>query len=286
MPGHSLYFEAIGTQWLIETQAPLPEAVRSRTMAMIEAYDKTYSRFRSDSLVSAIASQAGVYTFPDDAPKLFALYEQLYELTDGKMTPLVGRLLEELGYDADYSLKRRSVVQAVPRLETVLTRSARTITTTRPLVIDIGAAGKGYLVDKIAAILDESESTYTIDASGDMRISGNKIERIGLEDPRNPERVIGVVELKNNSMCGSATQRRAWGDGLHHIVDPDTRQSTTGILASWVITKEAVVADGLATALFFVPGERLASSFDFAYVCLRVDGSVDYSSNFKGELFI
>lgn len=281
----SLRFEAIGTQWVIETDNPMRAATKDAMMNMIEDFDKTYSRFRADSLVSKIAQQAGTYVFPDDARDLFGLYEQFYTLTEGKMTPLIGHLLEELGYDAQYSLQPQSTIHQVPVLGSVISRQGSVITTTEPLVIDIGAIGKGYLIDKIAALLDADSQPYMIDGSGDMRVCGNRYERIGLEDPRNPSRIIGVIELTNTSLCGSAVQRRAWGDGLHHIVDPDTLSPTTGTLATWVTAKTAAIADGLATALFFTEPEQLVDDFDFTYVRLLEDGTVEYSENFTGELF-
>ncbi|HEV7952266.1 MAG TPA: hypothetical protein VGO98_02725, partial [Candidatus Saccharimonadales bacterium] len=58
------------------------------------------------------------------------------------------------------------------------------------------------------------------------------------------------------------------------------------IIATWAIAKGAMISDGLATALFFTDPEKLAQSFAFQYVRIHQNGSVDYSSNFDGELFL
>jgi len=49
-------FDAIGTHWEIESYEPLTDGVRKKVLDRIESFDKTYSRFRTDSLVTEIAS--------------------------------------------------------------------------------------------------------------------------------------------------------------------------------------------------------------------------------------
>ncbi|WP_449488082.1 FAD:protein FMN transferase [Streptomyces purpurascens] len=84
---------------------------------------------------------------------------------------------------------------------------------------------------------------------------------------------------------GACADRRAWADGLHHVVDARTGLPVRGVVATWVVADEAAVADGLATALFFTEGRRLAREFDFAYVRMHADGHAEVSRNFPGEVF-
>jgi len=285
MPKHSLSFEALGTQWSIETKHELSQAVVERVYARIAAFDATYSRFRSDSLVGSIANSEGSFTFPDDAATLFAFYKKLYDISAGKVTPLIGEMLERAGYDADYSFIQQAQ-KPLPRWEDVMRWEAPVLTTVQPIVLDVGAAGKGYLVDRICGLLDEAEvQEYVVDASGDLRHRGIMPNLVGLEDPRAPGKIIGAVEVMNKSLCASASNRRAWGDGMHHVFDPDTATPTTDIIATWVMADTALVADGLATALFFVQPKVLARSFDFDYVCMYSNGTIDYSYGFEGNLY-
>lgn len=273
-------FAAIGTEWSIETDIPLSVKVKEMIEKTIEAFDQTYSRFRPDSLVTQISHTAGNYIFPDSAIELFDLYKQLYIATEGKVTPLVGRLLENLGYDATYSLVKKNQKVTVPALESLQWNGTQ-LTVTQPILIDIGAIGKGYLVDSVAALLAQEHQAYTIDASGDIYTAGAMGERIGLEDPHEEGKVLGVVSLQNASLCGSATNRRRWGADLHHIVDPDTGSSTKGIAATWVIAQTAALADGLATALFFTDPEVLQKKFIFEYICFNDNRSMRYSKNME-----
>jgi thiamine biosynthesis lipoprotein len=282
---HKWQFTALGTGWSLETEHSLAMDVRSEIRQRIDTYEATYSRFRPDSLVAQLAQKAGTVEFPEDVVPLMELYECLYKSTGGRMTPLIGRTLEAAGYDAGYSFQSRQQ-QPVPDWQAVLRRERTHLTATIPLTLDVGAAGKGYLVDIVAGILHAAKiHDYVIDASGDVLHEGRSENRIGLEHPHDPSMVIGVVDVRNRSLCASATNRRAWGNGMHHIFDPHTQAPVRGVVATWVIAKTALVADGLATALFFAESEALSHVYDFEYVRMFEDGSLDYSANFSGELF-
>jgi FAD:protein FMN transferase len=281
----ALRFEAIGAPWQIDTRDPMPERVVADVNARIDAFDSTYSRFRSDSLVAQIGSQTGTFTFPPDAATLFNLYRKLYLATDGAVSPLVGSALETLGYDRVYSLKQSGVAVAVPRWDEAFDWDGRTLTVTRPVLIDVGAAGKGYLVDIVAEILVRNGiHEYVVDASGDMVHAGIDALRVGLEHPLDTSQAIGIIELQNASLCASATNRRAW-NGMHHVIDVTTGLPTSAVIATWAVAATALEADGLATALFFSDGERLAEIFEFDWVRMFADGRVERSANLNGELF-
>ena len=174
----------------------------------------------------------------------------------------------------------------VPAWDDVLSIDGSVVTSTEPLLLDVGAAGKGFLVDEVARLLEASGVTaFVIDASGDLVHRGADVERVGLEDPLHPGRLIGVVNLSNAALCASSTARRRWGDGLHHVVDPATAEPVGGVVATWVTSSSCAVADGLATALFFTAPDQLWPHFTFDWVRLHADGSADYSATFDGALF-
>lgn len=281
---HSYCFEALGTQWAIETDEELSSLLKDHIHNRIELFDKVYSRFRSDSLITEIANQPGRYTFPLDARALFDFYKHLYDVSDGKVTPLIGDMLSRAGYDATYSLNPTPQQPALT-WDQAMSWDDLTLTTAQPVTLDVGAAGKGYLVDIIAKIIDEYVDNYVIDASGDIRHKGTSKNTVGLEHPLDAGKVIGLVEVENRSLCASATTRRAWGEGMHHIFDPDEMAPTKDIIATWVIADDAMIADGLATALFFVEAKKMSKRYDFEYVKMHANGSVEYSKYFETKLF-
>lgn len=291
----SFAFEAIGTQWEIETHEPLSRGLQQRILDRIEQFDRTYSRFRPDSLVSRVAAapNGGCFDFPEDSIALFDLYDRLHTATEGAVDPLVGRDLELLGYDPTYSLAPasafvRSKAYALGRANWSkdIVRDGTSLITRRPLVIDVGAAGKGYLVDIVSEILCEAGFTeFVVDGSGDLRHSGEYSIQVGLEHPFNPQLVIGVINLQGRALCASAVTRRVWGDGLHHVLDARTGAPVHDVVATWVVADKAATADGLATAFFFTNGNDLAEVFRFSYVRMFVDGHTEISQNFEGELY-
>ena len=279
-------FDAIGTGWQIDTAEPIAPALSTRIQARIEEFDRTYSRFREDSLVATIARSVGTFVFPDDAAALFDTYRRLYTATDGRMSPLVGRSMDDLGYDRAYSLRPTGMVRSAPHWDEAFSWDGRGLTTLRPVSIDVGAAGKGYLVDIVLGLLAEAGHTEVIvDASGDIRHSGADPIRVALEHPKNPDKAIGIANIGNGSICASASNRRAWGDGLHHVVDATTGLPTRRVIATWAITTLALEADGIATALFFTDPERIDTEFSFDWVRMLSDGRVECSTGFDGEIF-
>jgi len=286
---HEWSFQAIGTSWWIgiyqQVSADKRIQLQQQIAERIEQFDRTYSRFRSDSLVTQIARSAGSYPLPTDAQKLFNLYRELYKISGGLVTPLIGQVLSDAGYDAGYSLEPHKLTTP-PAWDDVLHLQDTILTTSQPVLLDFGAAGKGYLVDIISDLLKQAAVTqFCVDASGDMYVNAlAEPLRIGLEHPADAAQVIGVAKVQQGALCGSAGNRRAWA-GYHHIMNPHTLQPAKTIKAAWVAAENTMLADGLTTALFFVQHSELHAAFAFAHCVVYDDNSVQCSADFPAELF-
>jgi thiamine biosynthesis lipoprotein len=278
-------FEAIGTHWRIDTGEALPPPVAEAVADRVTRFDRDWSRFRADSRIAALATP-GRHRLADDAGPLLAFYGELYAATAGRVTPLVGRALEVLGYDATYRLRPSGEAAAVPAWDDAIAWDGEYLDVVTPIVLDVGAAGKGYLVDLVSDLLvGAGIPEHIVDASGDLRTRGVPM-RIALEHPLDPRKAVGVAELPDGAFCASATTRRAWGDGLHHVLDPATGLPTRGVLATWVLAPTALVADGIATALFFDAEPGFIAHRATAFARMFHDGSVDVSPDFPGEMFL
>jgi FAD:protein FMN transferase len=282
-------FDAIGTLWRIDTPEPLPDAIRNAVTERIDRFDRDWSRFRDDSLVSRIAREPGRHRLPADAGPLLALYRELYTASGGRVSPLVGRALESLGYDAAYRLTRSATREPVPAWDDAIAWHGEFLDTVAPVVVDVGAAGKGYLVDLVGELLsDLGVDTQVVDAGGDLRSRGVPL-RVALEHPADPSKAIGVVELgggaTDGALCASASNRREWGAGLHHVLDAITGAPTADVVATWAIAPTALIADGAATALFFDTDPRFYADHGVSTVRMFSNGRVEYSPSFSGELF-
>jgi len=281
-------FTAIGTQWVISGAAPLPDSTRDRVRAAMDEYDLIYSRFRDDSVVSRLAREGGTAQLPAHAVPLLELYERLYELTGGAMTPLVGGALERLGYDADYTLVPHGAPSPAPALAQTMRRNGRRIALSAPASIDVGAAGKGQLVDLVTdALASEGAREFTVDAGGDLRVERAEPVPVALEHPADPTLAVGVVSLAagRGAIAGSAINRRAWGDGLHHVVDGRTGLPVHDVVASWAIAATAMLADAAATALFFLPGPVVQRELGVDWVTVLPEGRMLCSAGLREGMF-
>ncbi len=279
-------FKAIGTQWHIQF-SPDNEALVQTIKDRIELFEQNYSRFRGDSFVGQIAQQEGSYKLPDDAEKMLGLYRKLYDISNGKVTPLIGSVLVEAGYDKDYSLTPKDVIHKAELWDDVMQYNPPFLTTKKPLQLDFGGLGKGYIVDIVADILrDNNVLDFSINAGGDIAYSTTKQEvfRVGLEDPEDKTKIVGIADLVNKSIAGSSGNRRAWANH-HHIIDPDSTESPRHIAALWVVADTTLFADGLATALFFMEPDVLQQHFSFEYLIVYSDRSMKKSEGFEGEVY-
>jgi thiamine biosynthesis lipoprotein len=289
MTTQSTTFEAIGTTWSIQIDELIEDKVWTglfvRLQRRIASFDKAYSRFRSDSLVTRISKKAGSYPLPDDGFKLLQFYEQLYKATDGKVTPLIGQTMAEAGYDATYSLQPKELHHP-PKWEDVLSYDKDKLTVTEPVLLDFGAAGKGYLVDIVSELIEgQGIRDYLVNAGGDMRYRSSERHEIsvGMENPFDTSEAVGVIALANQSLCASAGSKRTW-EGYNHIIDPTILQSPEQVVATWVAAEDTMTADGLATALCMQPAQTL-DQFSFSYALLRQDMSIVRSKDFPVTLF-
>lgn len=276
-------FDAIGTRWEITSEHVLSASATAAVSALIDDFDRTWSRFRSDSLVRRI-SDGGRIPTPPDAEVLLTVYRQLSAASSNAVTPLIGASLEALGYDATYSLRPGAPLAAPADWERLLCWDDEYLTLARPATIDIGAIGKGRLVDLVLAALGHLDGAVTVNAGGDIASRGATL-RVALEHPYDSTRAIGVFALRDDALCGSATNRRTWGAGLHHVIDGRTGLPIQEWVATWAMANDAMTADAISTALFFDGGVELAADWGVEWVRMSTDGRVSMSPGCQAELF-
>jgi FAD:protein FMN transferase len=284
-------FEVLGTMFSITVWDPISEesfaeqVYRARMHA--EGFDALYSRFKPASLVTTLSTQKGIFEVPHDLVAMLRLYERLGDATGGAINPAVGFALEDTGYDTAYTLRAKENIRPVPCLADALKiLDDIHIELMQPVLLDLGALGKGYLVDRIHDDLRcAGLKHFLVDGSGDVRYASPDQEPIvcGLEHPHDPQQVIGTLSLTGGSLCASATNRRRWGDRNHYF-HPDTGESPGDIIATWVYAPEAALADGLSSALFFVPPEELYA-FTFEYCIINAQMERKNSAGFAAEFF-
>jgi thiamine biosynthesis lipoprotein len=259
------------------------DGILDKIKKRIEVFDKNYSRFRNDSFVTKMSQETGTYILPTDAKPMLDLYNQLYDLTEGHMTPLIGQALSDAGYDAHYSFSKKDM-RRVPEWDDCLNYDFPKLTIKKPVLLDFGALGKGYLVDIIGELLEQNGChQYVINAGGDILVAGQTVQA-ALEHPADTTQAVGVAEITNQALCGSAGNRRAWGT-YTHIMDPMSLTSPKHIAAVWAVADQAMLADALTTALYFTSAEALHKRYTFEYALVNEHFGLEYSRGFPAEFF-
>jgi FAD:protein FMN transferase len=184
---------------------------------------------------------------------------ELAEATGGAFDPAVGHLLEARGFDRHYrtGLTFRSGIEPCARpsfRDVELDRDAGTITLHRPLLLDLGAIAKGLAVDLAAEQLARLAPGVAVDAGGDCLVRGSTTTgrpwRVGIQHPRESERLLTVVEVPAGAVCTSGGYARRGHGPLHaqHLIDARSGRAVAGIASATVVAPTALAADALATA--------------------------------------
>ncbi|MBI2644862.1 FAD:protein FMN transferase [Candidatus Uhrbacteria bacterium] len=280
-------FTAMGTVWKITLWDHATPEMERIIIRQIRLFEDTYSRFIKTSWLSSLTDRIGVVEIPRDFFEILVVYKKLYTLSEKKCTPLIGSVLQDLGYDREYSLIAQKNISEPPDFDkAVFIIDERSIELKEKVSFDIGAVGKGYAIDMLSHFLRARGcERFLVDGSGDLFYSGTGEEiRVGLEDPKDFEKAIGVVSVTDGAICGSGGNRRAWGV-YYHIVDPYSLNSPKNILATWVRADRALLADGLATCLFLCDPENFCKDFSFEYCILYDDYTIQRSEGFLVELY-
>ena len=143
--------------------------------------------------------------------------------------------------------------------------------------ITLGGIAKGYAIDRATAVLKEQGiSSALVDAGGDIRTIGNKTGRhwtVALQNPRNKEEFITRLALDDHAVATSGDYERYYDSSkkAHHIMDPKTGKSATGLISVTIIADSCIDADALATTVFVMGQEKgmeLIESIDDAETLL------------------
>lgn len=126
------------------------------------------------------------------------------------------------------------------------------------VTVDLGGIGKGYAVDRMAAMLGEWEIHCAIVHSGQSSVCaiGSPGDRegwvIALGGPTAPGASREKLVLRDRALSGSAqtTDDR-------HIIDPRDGKPVAAAVAAWAIAPSAALADALSTAFVVMSDEEV-----------------------------
>ncbi len=133
--------------------------------------------------------------------------------------------------------------------------------------IGVAGVGKGWIIDAVFLHLRSLGWEHVIvNIGGDLRASGlgpdGRPHHITMLDPYETDRSAGTLEVRDRAVAtsGNYFRTRTIGDlSVGHIVDPRTGHPPAFDGSVTVLTRDAAMADALATAMFVLgPDEGLA----------------------------
>ena len=209
-------------------------------------------------------------------PGLFSLLEtavEYHEETEDAFDITVGPLIRAWGFfagdgrvPADEEV--RSVLAAIGTEHLDLDSGPRTVAfDTAGVEIDLGGIAKGYGVDCAARVLRKcaiesaliNGGTSTVYAIGSP--PGQDGWEVGVRDPKDAERTIDTVRLKDAALSTSGSYEKFFklDDKLYcHIIDPRRGYPVEGMLSATAVARTATASDALSTAFFILGVEGTA----------------------------
>jgi thiamine biosynthesis lipoprotein len=274
--------EAMGCRFEVVFNAgEVPEATELG-MAVLDLVDEIEGRisiYRSDTEFSRINAAAGAWvTVSADTLGLLMLARDLHAQTAGGFDVAAGPLVSAWGF-----LKRQGRTPEPHELAVALSASG-----SRHLEIDEagsrvrllatgaelnpGAIGKGWAIDRGLSFLRGSGVPSVLVHGGQSSVGaigtqgpslpGRGGWTVGLRHPLRPGRRLATITLHDKALgtSGSGTQffiER--GKRLGHILDPRTGRPAEGVVSATVVAESAAEADALATAIYVLGSDGLAS---------------------------
>lgn len=131
--------------------------------------------------------------------------------------------------------------------------------------IDLGGIAKGYAVDKaIEALKKNNIKRALVNAGGDLYALGTDRQgekwQIGVQDPREEDKIIDIIKVKDRAVATSGDYRRYFtleGKRFSHIVNPKTGLTVQDVpMSVTIIGPDATTTDALSTGVFVLGPEE------------------------------
>lgn len=287
--------EAQGTTYTVKyiglEQAELPTTVDS----LLNAIDASMSTYIESSTISKLNNGDSAIIEPIFM-EVFLLSKKINSETDGAFDPTLAPIIEAWGFDfAEAKSMDTNKVNELMKLcgfEQFILEGNVLHKKTKEAKLNFNAIAQGYSVDLIGQLLkDRGIKDYYVELGGEVIVSGLNRDsvawRIGIDKPegQNLERKLSaIVNLKNQAMVTSGNYRKfveVDGKKYSHSINPKSGFPTAdSLLSATIISREAAVADAMATACM-VKGYEDCKDF----VSKRKElGAILIYANAKGEL--
>ena len=197
------------------------------------------SHYDAASVVSQISAAAGVrrVAVPPELAEVLAQARRVSERTGGAFDITVG------GLPIDYRKLR---------LE-----GGRAFLLEKGMKIDPGGIAKLYILEAGRRVLEAcGVRRALVNGGGDVVAHSDGAPwKVGVRDPRGPQRLLGTVALARGAVASSGDYERP-----HHIIDPRTGYPAHGMRGVTLVAREVEAVNGLGPAIMVLgmeAGKRL-----------------------------
>jgi FAD:protein FMN transferase len=259
--------------------------------------DRLLSNYRPESEWSLVNRDAGTRPVVV-SPELFALLQSCLEYSrqsQGAFDISVGPLVRTWGFFKGEGRfpphsNVRSALRRVGYRHVELNATARTVRFTRPGVeLDPGGIGKGYAVDRMAAILARAGVQRALVSAAGSSIYGAGAPPdeprgwvISIRAPRSAEAIAAQIYLKDQSLSTSGSDEKfffAKGRRWAHIIDPRTGYPAQGVDSVSVFADRAIDSEAW-TKPFFINGRAWTAAHKPAglrvFFCAEAPGACEW----------
>jgi thiamine biosynthesis lipoprotein len=254
-------FKAMACMAEIQVYADDPKTARSACHAAqreVERIEAKYSRYRDDSVTSAINRGAGGDPVAVDAETsgLLDYADACWKQSDGLFDITSGVLRRVWDFKSGVPPSDSAIADVLEHIGWQrVRRDAAGIALAPGMEIDFGGIGKEYAADRAAAALSAAGLVHgLVNLGGDIRAigphPGGKPWRVGIVHPREANRTIASVSVTEGGLATSGDYERFFiheGRRYSHILDPRTGWPVAGAQSVSVIAPLCVVAGTCAT---------------------------------------
>ena len=256
-------FKAMGCPCEIQLYAERharAKQVADKAIADVRRLEALYSRYRSDSFLSAInrvAAAGGTISVDEETAQLLNYAATCYRESDGLFDITSGILRRAWRFDRSELPDERQIRDLLDKVGWHKLRWTPPILKfpSPGMEIDFGGVVKEYSVDRAAAICLEAGVRHgVVNLGGDIKIIGPHPDgspwRIGIRHPRHPEGVIQTLSLHDGALASSGDYERCIvvnGVRYGHVLNPRTGWPVRHLASVSVVGDFCVVAGSAST---------------------------------------
>ncbi len=285
-------FQAMGSPCSVQCcadSAQHAESVYRLVTERIAQLEQRYSRYRDDSLISAINRHAGSGIKTPIDPETAALLhyaEQCYQ-ESRQLFDVTSGVLRQLWQVHKTELPSKDQIRAVLPLigwKKVQWDEQSIYLPQSGMQLDFGGIVKEYAADSVAELCRQQGIHHgIIELGGDIKVIGplpnGQGWPVAIRDPRQPDKIIAQLELSSGALASSGDYERfLLIDGVRysHILNPKTGRPVTGLRAVSIVAEHCVVAGSLATIAMLKANKGIAwlHSCGLPFLCCQNNGQI------------